>query len=110
MYGYASNTGTDNYMTFTWSGDMRAIYKSGNPIVSQPFTRKNTASLPIGDFIGMQSSLTLDFGANLNGEFKEMIVVKTGNSSEFISSVSQTFPLKQPMFRATVSGSRCTLT
>jgi hypothetical protein len=48
---------------------------------------KSTLSRTIGNFIKIKSYRTLHFGANLNGEFKEM-VVKSGRNRCQIGSFS----------------------
>ena len=70
------NIDTGNYAKFTWAGVTRAIYYDAL-IGSVPQSKKVTISQIIGDLIGIQSSQTLKFGNNLNGEFKEMILVRT---------------------------------
>jgi hypothetical protein len=69
---------------------MRAISRKGDPTVSVSRAKKNTLSQTIGYLIGIQSSLTLEFGASLNGELKDMILVKAEHSAAFITSTSQT--------------------
>ncbi len=47
---------------------------------------KNATSLSRGDFIGLSGNLN----ENLNGEFKDMIVNKSGQSAANIANVNQT--------------------
>ncbi len=81
------NAANPTYMALTWDGNTRAHYQNGLlSLATQISNGKNTESLARGDFIGISGFLH----ENLNGEFKEMIVVKTGQTAEFIASASQT--------------------
>ena len=72
--------------TLTWDGSSRVHYQNGSSIATQVTSGKNTISNAVGDVIGISGFLI----ENLNGEFKEMIVVKTGQSAAFIANASQT--------------------
>jgi hypothetical protein len=74
----------DSLATFTWNWSSRVKYQNGSSIATQVTSGKNTISIALGDFIGISGILI----ENLNGEFDEMIVVKTGHSAALIASVT----------------------
>ena len=59
-------------------------YHYGSSIATQVVSGKNTISNVIEDVIGISGTPI----KNLDGEFKEMIMVKTGHSTAFIASVT----------------------